>query len=80
MSIDDAIKELDRPGANIRFRELLSIAQRFFGPPRIKGSHHVFKMPWPLNPRINLQQDGSQAKPYQIRQVVQALKKLKEQE
>jgi hypothetical protein len=37
-------------------------------------------MPWPLNPRINLQQDGSQAKPYQIQQVVHALKKLREQE
>ena len=80
MSIDEAITQLDRPGTNVRFRELLSIATRFFGQPRIRGSHHVFKMPWPLDPRINLQEDGNQAKPYQIQQVLRALHKLKAQE
>ena len=80
MSIDEAIRQLDRPGANVRFRELLSIATRFFGQPRIRGSHHVFRMPWALDPRINLQEDGSQAKPYQIQQVLRALNRLKAQE
>ena len=80
MSIDEALKTLDGPGTNIRFRDLLNIATHFFGQPRIRGSHHIFKMPWAGDPRINLQQDGNQAKPYQVQQVMRALKKLKEQD
>jgi hypothetical protein len=79
VSIDEALEALEGSGTNIRFRDLLNIATRFFGEPRIRGSHHVFKMPWALDPRINLQKDGNQAKPYQIEQVIRALKKLKEQ-
>jgi hypothetical protein len=36
-------------------------------------------MPWAGDPRINLQEDGNQAKFYQVQQVIRALKKLKEQ-
>ena len=35
-------------------------------------------MPWQGNPRINLQKDGNKAKAYQVKQVRDALKKLKE--
>jgi len=52
----------------------LSAAERY-----TTGSHHIYKMPWAGDPRINLQEDGNQAKPYQVQQVVRALKKLKEQ-
>jgi hypothetical protein len=45
--------------------------------PRIVGSHHVYKMPWPGDPRINLQKDGSKAKRYQVVQMVEAIEKLK---
>ncbi len=47
-----------------------------FGSTRISGSHHIFKTPWPGDPRINLQADGNLAKPYQVRQVLSALKKM----
>jgi hypothetical protein len=63
----------------VRFAELLTICQRYFGKPRIKGSHHIFKTPWQGDPRLNLQRDGSNAKPYQVRDVVKALKKLQEE-
>ena len=79
MSLDEALKALEDAKANLRFRELLAICTRFFGEPRIRGSHHIFKMPWPGDPRINLQEDGSHAKPYQVHQVLRALQKLKEQ-
>jgi hypothetical protein len=36
-------------------------------------------MPWAGDPRINLQEDGNHAKPYQVQQVIRALRKLKEQ-
>jgi len=78
VSIDEALETLEGPRAPRRFRELLAIVTLFFGAPRIHGSHHVFKMPWGGDPRINLQEDGSQAKPYQVHQVIRALKKLQE--
>jgi len=36
-------------------------------------------MPWPGDPRINLQKDKSKAKPYQIDQVVAALRRLEKE-
>jgi hypothetical protein len=79
VSIDEAVEALEAAGANLRFRQLLRLCARFFGEPRIRGSHHIFTMPWAGDPRINLQADGNQAKPYQVHQVIRALKKLKEQ-
>jgi hypothetical protein len=63
------------------FKVLLQICEQFFGKGRITGSHHIFKTPWQGDPRINLQKGkGSQAKPYQVRQVLNALRKLQELE
>ena len=56
----------------------LKIYRTFFKGPRIVGSHHIFKTPWPGDPRINIQKDGSKAKGYQVKQVHEALRKLKE--
>jgi hypothetical protein len=78
MSIDEALEELEGNEGNIRFQRLLTICEEFYGKPRIKGSHHFFKTPWPGDPRINLQEGGGgKAKPYQVRQVIQALKRSK---
>lgn len=80
MLIDDALEELAQPN-NVRFSRLLTICAQFFGEPRINGSHHIFKTPWPGDPRINLQKvKGGKAKEYQVKQVVQALNKLQEQQ
>jgi hypothetical protein len=38
----------------------------------------VFKVPWQGEPWVNLQADGKMAKPYQVKQVIKALKKLEE--
>ena len=78
--ITDAISKLDEE-KQIRFAELLKICEQFFGNYRVSGSHHIFKTPWQGDPRINLQKEkGSNAKPYQVRQVLRALRKLKELE
>ena len=71
------LRSLENP-ANVRFNELRTICERHFGEPRVKGSHYIFKAPWPGDPRINLQHDGSDAKLYQVRQVVKALEKLRD--
>jgi hypothetical protein len=58
----------------VRFSDALAVAEHYFGPPRMSGSHHVFKTPWPGDPRVNLQKaDG--AKPYQVRQLLAAVEK-----
>jgi hypothetical protein len=64
----------------IKFNEARKIAEHFFaefGKPRIAGSHYVYKMPWPGDPRINIQKDGPKAKRYQIIQMLEAVDKLK---
>ena len=61
---------------NVAFNDLLKLCQRYFGEPRIAGSHHIFKTPWAGDPRLNLQRDGKMAKPYQVIQVKRAIEKL----
>ncbi|GHU44677.1 hypothetical protein FACS1894190_16270 [Spirochaetia bacterium] len=61
---------------NIKFIDLLQICIKYFGDPRISGSHHIFKMPWQGDPRINIQKDGNMAKEYQVKAVVNAIEKL----
>lgn len=68
------------PG-NVRFADLMWLCCTYFGEPRRAGggtSHYVFKMPWPGDPRINLQDAGGKAKAYQVRQVLKAINKLGE--
>ncbi len=74
MTLDEALSELS--GRSVRFERLVRIAEGFFGPARIRGSHHIFRTPWPGDPRLNLQRDGKDAKPYQVRQVRAALARL----
>jgi hypothetical protein len=64
----------------IKFNEARKVADHFFaefGKPRIAGSHHVYKMSWPGDPRINIQKDGPKAKRYQIVQMLEDVDKLK---
>jgi len=35
-----------------------------------------FKTPWPGDPRVNIQNAKGKAKPYQVRQVLQAIDKI----
>ncbi len=77
MDFQSAYDTLANP-KNVVFSDLLRICIEAFGEPRIKGSHHVFKVPWLGQPWVNLQKDGKMAKPYQVKQVTSALKKLEE--
>ena len=54
--------------ANIRFDDLRLFMLRLGFVERVRGSHHVFRKEG-VRERINLQRDGSHAKPYQVRQV-----------
>lgn len=79
MKIKKALEAL-KNDKGVKFKDLLKICEEFFEGPRISGSHHIFKMPWRGNPRINLQKDGSKAKGYQVKQVREALRRLQEEE
>lgn len=80
MLILEIITELDN-AKDIRFKRLVKICEGFFGQYCVSGSHYIFKTPWQGDPRINLQKGkGNNAKPYQVRQVLRALRKLKELE
>ena len=60
----------------VRFADLYKVCEHHFGKPRQRGtSHAVFKMPWPGDPRVNIQDDKGKAKPYQVRQVLEAIDK-----
>jgi hypothetical protein len=79
MGIEEALEAL-KSDTNIKFKDLLKICEFFFEGPKIKGSHHIFKTPWKGQPWVNIQKDGSKAKSYQVKQVREALLKLKETE
>jgi hypothetical protein len=67
--------------SDVRFADACKVASAFFGTARQKGtSHRVWKMPWPGDPRVNLQMGASgKARAYQIRQVLQPIDRLREQ-
>jgi hypothetical protein len=74
-SIEDLLAAMRANPSGIRFTDACRVATHHFGAPRTKGSsHHVWKMPWPGDPRVNLQRgEGGKAKAYQVRQLIQAI-------
>lgn len=71
------LEQMRREPANVRFNDLKKVCETYFGKPRQDGSSHaVFKTPWPGDPRVNIQNASGKAKPYQVRQVLQAIEQL----
>ena len=60
--------------ANIRFDDLRNLLFSIGFEERTRGSHHLFSRPG-VGERVNLQREGSHAKPYQVRQVRRILLK-----
>jgi len=57
-----------RADANISFANLCQLLRRLGFSERTRGSHHIFSRAG-IEDRINLQESGAKAKPYQVRQV-----------
>ncbi|GAB3711019.1 toxin HicA [Nocardiopsis nanhaiensis] len=69
-----------RQPISVRFADLVKVCDDYFGEPRRRGtSHRVYRIPWPGDPRVNIQNDHGQAKAYQVRQVLAAIAQLKEE-
>lgn len=66
---------------NIRYDDLRKVCVEYFGAPRQEGSSHaVFRTPWQGDPRVNIQEEkNGMAKPYQVRQVLGAVEKTREE-
>jgi len=62
--------------ANISFKDLCNLLKRIGFDERTRGSHHIFRKKGIIE-KINLQQDGSKAKAYQVRQVRNMILKYK---
>ena len=74
---------IDKIKANpkdVRFSDLVKVCNYYFGEGRQKGSHLIYKTPWPGDPRINFQNKNGKVKPYQVRQVLAAITKLRGKE
>lgn len=60
----------------MRFRELVKECTRRFGKPRIRGSHHIFKVPGTRR-ILNIQPDkNGDAKRYQLAQCRAEFKRM----
>jgi predicted RNA binding protein YcfA (HicA-like mRNA interferase family) len=71
-SAKEILGQARRSPANVRFGDLRRLVEAVgYVLRRQKGSHHVFThAARPGLPMVNLQSDGANAKPYQVRQVV----------
>ena len=54
--------------ADVDFDDLRHLLTRLGFEERVRGSHHIFRKAG-IDERLNLQRDGHNAKPYQVRQV-----------
>ncbi len=60
--------------ANIRFDDVRALLARLGFEERIRGSHHTYRMAGIVE-KVNLQPIGSDAKPYQLRELRKTLQK-----
>ncbi len=70
MSVEKTIEKLLRgeSDANVRFADLCQVLEAKGFRMRVSGSHHIFTKTGVVE-RINLQREGANAKPYQVKQV-----------
>ena len=78
VSLDKILEKILRgtSDANITFTDLCSTLTQLGFSERIHGSHHIFFKEG-VAEIINLQADGSKAKPYQVKQVRNLILKYK---
>ena len=76
-SVADLVKLMRQSPHGVSFRDLCKVCENYFGKPRQSGSsHRIYKTPWQGDPRVNIQNAGSKAKPYQVHQVLRAIDRL----
>lgn len=78
--VEEILAQRRRNPKGVRFGDLCLVCDFFFGKARQRGSsHRVYQMPWPGDPRVNIQNDKGMAKAYQVKQVLKAIERLEAQ-
>jgi len=76
-SAKDIVARIKRNPRGVSFKDLTEVCDQHFGEPRQSGtSHRVYKTPCRVIPRVNIQSARGMAKPYPVRQVLQAIHRL----
>ncbi len=76
--IEKLLERMRNSPESMRFSEVCRVCEHFFGEPRRSGgSHRVYRTPWKGDPRVNIQERKGMAKPYQVRQVLKAINRLR---
>jgi hypothetical protein len=76
LDVDELLSQMKENPAGVRFSDACKVADHFFGAPtQNASSHRVWKMPWPGNPRVNMQDEKGKAKAYQVRQLLEAVER-----
>ena len=75
MAIEKIVKRMREKPKDLKYTDLCKVCDYYFGEPRTKGSHRIYRTPWQGDPRINIQSNKGKAKVYQVRQVLQAIAK-----
>lgn len=77
-TVDEILEQMRSNPKDVRFADLCKVLDHYFGSYRQSGtSHRIYKTPWPMDPRVNIQEDkGGKAKAYQARQCVLAIDTL----
>jgi hypothetical protein len=77
LKVSETIKLMRQNPKGIRFADLCKVCDHYFGDPRQEGSsHRVYKTPWQGDPRVNIQNAKGKAKAYQVKQVLNAIRRL----
>lgn len=71
MKPDKLLQRLQKSQTSIRFSDLIRLVEALgFVLERTKGSHRIYIHPRRREAQLNLQPDGSEAKPYQVKQLL----------
>lgn len=76
-SVEKLLARMRNSQTNVKFTDLAKVCDHYFGPARNRGgSHRTYRTPWQGDPRVNIQNDHGNAKPYQVTQVLTAIDKI----
>ena len=75
-AIEKLVEQMRGNPKDAKFRDLCKVCDYYFGEPRQKGSHRIYRTPWQGDPRINIQDYKGKAKAYQVKQVLLAIERL----
>ncbi len=75
-NIQKIIASMENNPKGIKFSDLCKVCDHYFGEPRqISGSHRFYRTLWEGEPYVNIQPKKGMGKPYQVKQVLAAIKK-----